>query len=529
MLQETWLYPDEFAKVSQISDKFQSFNVSSMSLDDKLLTGRPHGGLSILWNKSLSNSVKTTQYDESRIIGIEVQSNHFTLLFLTVYLPYECDMHYDDYCFYLSKLQCIIDSANTPYILILGDFNADIQSTSMFGAELIDFCDNNNLCFIDKEKLSPDSFTFVSQAHGTTSWLDHCITTTFGKSITSNISIIDDIVCSDHFPLCIEIVCDINKLCDVTSEIEQKEAIKWYAANDFDKQQYNIETEKLSSTITLPIDALLCEDTSCIKHRVDIDSFYAAIISALKLSAKCCIPSSAISSKCYIVPGWNEYVKEHHLHAKDALWWWNLYNRPRHGPIYDNMRKTRAHFKYALRFARQQEETAKADALARDLSDKNVDNFWKTVHKMNSNSTVQANVIDGTTGQDNIAEYWRQHFHKILNANDCDHSLKADIMEKFENIQHNPDMIVSTNCVSQVIAKLECGKAAGSDGICAEYLKFSHAKIHTLLALCFSVCISHGYLPADLSETTIVPIVKNKSGNLSDSNNYRPIALATIV
>ena len=31
------------------------------------------------------------------------------------------------------------------------------------------------------------------------------------------------------------------------------------------------------------------------------------------------------------------------------------------------MRKTRAHFKYALRFARQQEETARADALARDL------------------------------------------------------------------------------------------------------------------------------------------------------------------
>ena len=30
-------------------------------------------------------------------------------------------------------------------------------------------------------------------------------------------------------------------------------------------------------------------------------------------------------------------------------------------------------------------------------------------------------------------------------------------------------------------------------------------------------------------ETIIVPIVKNKCGNLSDSNNYRPIALATIM
>ena len=71
----------------------------------------------------------TLQYDDSRIIGIEMQSNDFTLLFLTVYLPYECDMYHDDYGFYLNKLQCIIDFANTPYNFILGDFNTDIPST----------------------------------------------------------------------------------------------------------------------------------------------------------------------------------------------------------------------------------------------------------------------------------------------------------------------------------------------------------------------------------------------------------------
>ena len=59
-------------------------------------------------------------------------------------------MFYDDYCFYLNKLQCIIEAANTPYVFILGDYNANIQSESIFGYELINFCDINSLCFIDR-------------------------------------------------------------------------------------------------------------------------------------------------------------------------------------------------------------------------------------------------------------------------------------------------------------------------------------------------------------------------------------------
>ena len=65
------------------------------------------------------------------------------------------------------------------------------------------------MCFIDKENLFADLFTFVSQAHGATTWLDHCMTAASGNSITINISIIDNIVYSDHYPICIEIVCDI--------------------------------------------------------------------------------------------------------------------------------------------------------------------------------------------------------------------------------------------------------------------------------------------------------------------------------
>ena len=40
-----------------------------------------------------------------------------------------------------------------------------------------------------------------------------------------------------------------------------------------------------------------------------------------------------------------------------------------------SMRSSRAHFKYALKFAKRVENTAKADALAKDLGGQKHDNF----------------------------------------------------------------------------------------------------------------------------------------------------------
>ena len=97
--------------------------------------------------KVISNDINIVQYDDNRILGLEIKTNDLSLLFLCIYLPYECDAFYDDYCFYLNKLQCIIESSNTPYTFAIGDYNANIKSESVFGSEITEFCDLNNLCF----------------------------------------------------------------------------------------------------------------------------------------------------------------------------------------------------------------------------------------------------------------------------------------------------------------------------------------------------------------------------------------------
>ena len=89
-------------------------------------------------------------------------------------------------------------------------------------------------------------------------------------------------------------------------------------------------------------------------------------------------------------------------------------------------------------------------------------------------------------------------------------------------------MLVSTEDIHNIVNKLKFGKSSGPVGISAESLKFSHSRLYVLLSLCFSLCLTHGYLPTSLMETTSVPIVQNKCGNLLDSNNYRLIAIAPI-
>ena len=111
-------------------------------------------------------------------------------------------------------------------------------------------------------------------------------------------------------------------------------------------------------------------------------------------------------------------------------------------------------------------------------------------------------------------------FLSHFNANTCDSDLKKEIMTKLKNIQHTDDLTVPCIDTSHLISQLKCGKAAGSDDLCAEYFKFDHKKLHILLSMCFTLFFTHSYLRVPMIETIIVHIVKNKCGNLCDSNNY---------
>lgn len=76
---------------------------------------------------------------------------------------------------------------------------------------------------------------------------------------------------------------------------------------------------------------------------------------------------------------------------------------------------------------------------------------------------------------------------------------------------------------------LSTGKSPGHDRLSIEHLKFTRVHLGPVLGTFFSLCLNHTYLYAELTQTIIVPIIKNKTGDISQKSNYRPISLAAVI
>ena len=89
---------------------------------------------------------------------------------------------------------------------------------------------------------------------------------------------------------------------------------------------------------------------------------------------------------------------------------------------------------------------------------------------------------------------------------------------------------MSTPCnVQSLLWKLSLNHAAGSDEISAEHPIYADPQVCTLLSKLINMCIFYSVRPQACIETILVPIYKNNKSNIHNKNNYRPIALATVI
>ena len=83
--------------------------------------------------------------------------------------------------------------------------------------------------------------------------------------------------------------------------------------------------------------------------------------------------------------------------------------------------------------------------------------------------------------------------------------------------------------VVTAVKKLKHYKSDGNIVHFSEYVINGSHKLHVYLSFLYNTMLIHGSSPDDLLTATIVPIPKDKKKSLSQSSNYRGIALSSIV
>ena len=102
-------------------------------------------------------------------------------------------------------------------MIVLGDFNAAVDT--VFESELLEMCKSHQLVVSDYAAFERDSgqYTYVSDAHCTTSWLDHVLCSQDLQRKLRLINVLDKLPGSDHLPLSVIIDVQVQSVPSVST------------------------------------------------------------------------------------------------------------------------------------------------------------------------------------------------------------------------------------------------------------------------------------------------------------------------
>ena len=534
MLQEHWLLPHELSMLSMVHSEFLAVSKSAVSVSQNILIGRPYGGTAILYRKDLASNVTVIDTSDPRVCAIKILTSYGPVLFVCVYLPAdsgdaECVENYIATC---ANVTALCQDCDAIQYVIAGDFNC--HSGSRLYSCFQNFAMDNRLCMTDNNRLV-DAVTYRNDADTASSWIDHVLCTAVIDGTVHNVVVMEEYITSDHKPLAVtfDTLVDLPVTGQATHAGYGSKAgnvIDWSEVDESCIHTYRLTLDDMLSRLNIPLDVYSkCGLTDCIKQ--EIDQYYGSLMSCVTNACQACFPAKQLNPmRDCVIPGWNDIVSDKHRIARDAYIAWVAAGKPRFGPEHWLMTRTRARFKSALRFCKQHEDTVRANLFASSLTDKDYNKFWRDIRKSgNDRSTLHASSVGGCNGDNAITDMWQEHFKHLYNSV-SDSNIKDSVLQRISEMSvDRKEVTITVQDLAEACTRQKCGKAVGLDGIAMEAFMHGGHRLHVHLCMLFNMFVSSGYVPDSFMNSVIVPLVKCKTGNLSDVNNYRAIAISSAI
>ena len=521
---------------------FEVFAIPAVKNSDTIHAGRPSCGLALFYSKHLTKYCTHLEVPNShRVHALKVKLTSGIFVFINTYFPTDPRVqNFDELQLHntLEDINYIFDSCgpNAHYTL-MGDINADFGRNTRFVQVVANFINEKNLVHI-WNKFDCDFTHCQSQVRNNRpnmyfSTIDHFfVSENLNDCCVSAMPIHLAENTSNHDPIYIELNIDVcaKPESEVIPERVSKPA--WNKAKPENMEAYISELEHLLSQVEIPVDTTQCNNVHCDNpiHKVDCDIYAMEIMECISKSVENNIPYTSTSDR-KAVPCWTEHVKPY---KEDAKFWyavWLSAGRPQNNNLHRIMKNTRNKYNYALRRIKRSESALRKDKFVQDCLSGNVNNVLKEIKKMrNQNRT--SDIIDGKSGNANIATHFKEKYSGIYNThkdkdqvniirnNICGNISPTDISE-INKI--NPDLLI------KVINKMKLGKNDVSFDWRSNALKIGRNVLAPHLSALLRSFYVHGHVTDVLLKCALVPIVKDQNSSQSSSENYRAIAISSLI
>ena len=532
LLQETWHVESEFIrKFKNDFPNSECISASKMDLDG-IKVGRPYGGLAICYHSRLKCKVEYINTQSKSICALKIYAGNISLLLVNIYMPSSDKREaIDEYSVILQEVSSICIKSTTQYIILGGDWNADMGKNNMRTTLFKDFISDENLINSLELDIANVPYTYENMRVNppTFSTLDHfLISPNLRNMVISYETLFLHNDFSDHYPL--KLTLDINIENFKTDKKEFIPCVAWHKCTEASKEWYKEETDNALLQINPNHEALRCRNRKCSLHTEYIYELHKNIIKICKEASTKCFPHTSLNDSKKVVPGWNEHVREH---AENAKMWhdvWVQSGKPRQGDIANMKRKSRLKYHYAIRHVTKENIRIRNFKMAEAISNNNDRVLWDEVRKMSKTSNNLPNAMDGVTGTDEICSIFADKYDLLYNSvgysMDEMNRVASDIESRIDNSCSNHIQNISVQNVKDGISKLKLGKKE-ENGLFSNHFIYGSNRLLVVISLLFNSMLIHGIAPDDLLLGTMIPLIKNSRGSKQSSDNYRSLTIGT--
>ena len=500
------------------------------------LDGRPINGMFIAIPENLRNKAKDISPNNDRVQAILLDANQSKLMIINVYFPqdpktkvYNLDSDFEDV---LATLESLTDNYQCNNVLIVGDLNADYKRDNGRVKRLDTFLSNNNLEVAWNSYVVDYTHEFEVKDTTYTSTIDHVL---WSSNMSKNI--LDAGVShhpsntSDHSP----IYCRIKNTCAAGAQVPLQEkgdnkSVNTKVLEEDDWDRYSTKLDQTLQLVKVP-DCIHCRDIHCKNenHTVELDEYVTNVLEAVDNNIKTVTKTKRTNvGKAKVIPGWADTVKPV---RDDAMFWsavWKSAGRPMNTTLHQLMKKTRNLYHYAIRKCKRATESIKKDKLLNScLAGKN--NIFDEIRKMRR---VKSNAPSSIDGNDQPAKRFAEVYETLYNSTN-DTGMTKLMLDKVEREIDDKSLqdvdLVTLEVIEEVVKEIRPNKNDPVFSFNSDCIKRAPTSLFQHLANFIKSFLIHGHVSNILLVATIIPLIKNKLGDMECSDNYRSIALSSVV